>query len=481
MRTSPAGASGALARLPARASAPRVSRRACLALASAVGPRPRDANAPARLRNRRRLGWVAPTPGTPGSSRARGALAASRAALPEHVSGLSDAPPGTHHAARRLPTRENVVFRVAADPARSRSPPPSVTVTVGAGPLVLTAFLACVASVAACGAAFLAFAAPALRAMESASIAAERAAANTEKAMEEFEKLSAQTARDLPRTLAEMEAAGEEWDELGEELREVLARVERWGQFTGADEALTKITRSVLEEPSRAIEEGVVEAESLVKRLTDDFARTVSQLTDWESRLAEAVDEVAFRETWERETSRNDPNDPNDPKPPPPDDPSARRDALAAARRRAVADAIAVAEAATEQARLASAALLGAGPGSLLASPKDGDDAAARLAGEQAESVASALRDALAAVEEAKEAATGGDREFGSGDFDYGGEEEDDEEDDHGGEEEDEDEDEDVAGDEDGGGGGTYDDATGAGVEEESVSASASADERDAL
>ena len=162
MRTSPAGASGALARLPARASAPRVSRRACLALASAVGPRPRDANAPARLRNRRRLGWVAPTPGTPGSSRARGALAASRAALPEHVSGLSDAPPGTHHAARRLPTRENVVFRVAADPARSRSPPPSVTVTVGAGPLVLTAFLACVASVAACGAAFLAFAAPAL-------------------------------------------------------------------------------------------------------------------------------------------------------------------------------------------------------------------------------------------------------------------------------------------------------------------------------
>ena len=77
---------------------------------------------------------------------------------------------------------------------------------------------------------------------------------------------------------------------------DVRARVERWGQFTGADEALTKITRSVLEEPSRAIEEGVVEAESLVKRLTDDFARTVSQLTDWESRLAEAVDEVAFRE-----------------------------------------------------------------------------------------------------------------------------------------------------------------------------------------
>ena len=169
----------------------------------------------------------------------------------------------------------------------------------------------------------------------------------------------------------------------------------------------------------------------------------------------------------------------NAPKPPPLDDPSARRDALAAARRRAVADAIAVAEAATEQARLASAALLGAGPGSLLASPKDGDDAAARLAGEQAESVASALRDALAAVEEAKEAATGGDREFGSGDFDNGGEEEDEEEEDHG--EEDEAEAEDEAGDEDGGGGGVDEDATGAGVEEESVSASASADERDAL
>ena len=50
--------------------------------------------------------------------------------------------------------------------------------------------------------------APALKSMERASLAAEKAAENTEKAMEEFEKLNRQTQVDLPKTLAEMEAAG---------------------------------------------------------------------------------------------------------------------------------------------------------------------------------------------------------------------------------------------------------------------------------
>ena len=50
--------------------------------------------------------------------------------------------------------------------------------------------------------------APALKAMIKASEAAEKAALNAEKAMEEFEKLSVQTLEDLPRTLAECEAAG---------------------------------------------------------------------------------------------------------------------------------------------------------------------------------------------------------------------------------------------------------------------------------
>ena len=119
--------------------------------------------------------------------------------------------------------------------------------------------------------------------------------------MEEFEKLSVKTLEDLPRTLDQVEAAGKEWDELGQELRELLTRVERWGQFSGADEALTKLTASVLEEPSRAIRSGYNEAESYVKRLTDDFAQALAQLTDWESRLTESVrdvEEAAFRETW---------------------------------------------------------------------------------------------------------------------------------------------------------------------------------------
>ena len=185
--------------------------------------------------------------------------------------------------------------------AQVPTPTATATITVGGWPLVASMGLAAVASLGACGTAFMIIMAPALRAVQSASEAAERAASNAERAMEEFEKLSVKTLEDLPRTLDQVEAAGKEWDELGQELRELLTRVERWGQFSGADEALTKLTASVLEEPSRAIESGYNEAESYVKRLTDDFAQALAQLTDWESRLTESVrdvEEAAFRETW---------------------------------------------------------------------------------------------------------------------------------------------------------------------------------------
>ena len=118
--------------------------------------------------------------------------------------------------------------------------------------------------------------------------------------MAEFETLSANTLVDLPRTLDEMETAGREWDALARELRELLTRVERWGQFSGADEALTKLTSAVLEEPSRAVATTMDEAESFIKNLTDDFSAAVSQLADWESRLNETVNQAAFKETWER-------------------------------------------------------------------------------------------------------------------------------------------------------------------------------------
>ena len=60
--------------------------------------------------------------------------------------------------------------------------------------------------------------------------------------------------------------------------------MERWGKFSGAEEALTKLTESILEEPSRAIDGARDEAESYLKRLTNDFDRAMGQLSDWERR-----------------------------------------------------------------------------------------------------------------------------------------------------------------------------------------------------
>lgn len=301
--------------------------------------------------------------------------------------------------------------------------------------------------------------------MERASVAAEKASAAAEKAMEEFEKLSVQTAADLPKTLAEMEAAGEEWDELGEELRVLLKRVERWGQFSGAEEALTKLTTSVLEEPTRVIETSFDEAESYIKRLSDDFSQAVNQLSGWERELKASVEQAAFSEAWEtksEETSQltsqaassgkmttNNDNDNNNktkkkvvpsdynvdlsqesPSIEPSDVPAfeklsdladvaAARRRVASQQREVIADAIAVAEAATEKARVASLALLrdgAGGAGGVGATAKKKNAAMVRAVGSQADSVTSALRNALQAVEQAKEVAA--DASFDSWDED---------------------------------------------------------------
>jgi hypothetical protein len=157
----------------------------------------------------------------------------------------------------------------------------------------------------------------------------------------------------------------------------------------------------VLEEPTRVIETSFDEAESYIKRLSDDFSQAVNQLSGWQLDLRASVEKAAFSEAWEKNGGGNaesrkqlgelssgsepgtQPWVPSDYNKPPLDAPSPStsvpltdRDDLAAARRRmvaqqrkAVADAIAVAEAATQQARVATLSFLtqgalGAGGGS---------------------------------------------------------------------------------------------------------------------
>jgi hypothetical protein len=220
-----------------------------------------------------------------------------------------------------------------------------------------------------------------------------------EKAAVEFEKLSVQTNVDLPRTLEEMEKASEEWDALGEELREIIGNVERWGKFSGAEEALTKLTESILEEPGRAIDGARDEAESYLKRLTNDFDKAMGQLSDWERQLKGAV-EGWDTQSWDEGLGRNgvfidgvDSADIDD----------VTRDELIErrnARRLKVQEALAAAEAATEQAREASRALL--------SDTDDGDETnnskEEKLLemGKQADEVSQRMKDALMAMEEAK-------------------------------------------------------------------------------
>ena len=323
------------------------------------------------------------------------------AALPDQISGLTYVKPNPGVATSLFDvaalTRQNEAKQMRQNNGTAKgatnvtAPPGSVTVTLGGWQLVTMLALVTVASVSTCGAIFFLVASPALKAVTAAAVAAERA-------MVEFEKLSVKTEKDLPETLREMETCAKEWDALGIELREVLRRVERWGQFSGADEALTKITSSILEEPGRAVATTMDEAESYIKRLTDDFSTAVAQLTDWESKLGESVKEAAFRETWEKKElpSGDYKNKANVG-----DLADLARAALAQRQRAAVAEAIGAAEAATERARLASLALL---DNNAFGDSSQGG-AMARAMAAQADAVASSLRNALLAVEEAKTAA----------------------------------------------------------------------------
>ena len=153
----------------------------------------------------------------------RGRGLAPAHALPDHISGLGYVPPGRAADPASVPTLAVSQLAASGKGATAQVPTPTATatITVGGWPLVASMGLAAVASLGACGTAFILIMAPALRAAQSASEAAERAASNAERAMEAFEKLSVKTLEDLPRTLDQVESAGKEWDDLGQELREI--------------------------------------------------------------------------------------------------------------------------------------------------------------------------------------------------------------------------------------------------------------------
>ena len=328
------------------------------------------------------------------------------AALPDEISGLTYVSPASSRAAASQTSGNPAVSQLALGSrkaatatATSKAPHGPATVVLTQNQLMATVGLFALGSVAACATAFMVVMAPALKAMERASVATEKASEQMEKAAVEFEKLSVQTNVDLPRTLEEMEKASEEWDALGEELREIIGNVERWGKFSGAEEALTKLTESILEEPGRAIDGARDEAESYLKRLTNDFDKAMGQLSDWERQLKGAV-EGWDTQSWDEGIGRNgvfidgvDSADIDD----------VTRDELIErrnARRLKVQEALAAAEAATEQAREASRALL--------SETDDGDETnnskEEKLLemGKQADEVSQRMKDALMAMEEAK-------------------------------------------------------------------------------
>ena len=328
------------------------------------------------------------------------------AALPDEISGLAYVSPASSRtiiSASGNPAVSQLALgsrKAAAATVPAKAPAAVVTFPTGSH-LVAAVGLFALGSVAACAAAFMVVMAPALKAMERASLATEKASEQMEKAAAEFEKLSVQTNIDLPRTLEEMEKASEEWDALGEELREIIGNVERWGKFSGAEEALTKLTESILEEPSRAIDGARDEAESDLKRLTNDFDRAMGQLSDWERQLKGAVE--GWEQSWDENARFIDDGldgsgDDVDVKAR--DEMIERRNA----RRAKVKEALAAAEAATEQAREASRALLSDDSGDDANGGEDAQTKEEKLLemGKQADEVSQRMKVALLAMEEAK-------------------------------------------------------------------------------
>lgn len=327
--------------------------------------------------------------------------------MPDEISGLAYVSPASSRTMISAPGNPAVSQlalgsrKAAAATVPAKAPAAVVTFPTGSH-LVAAVGLFALGSVAACAAAFMVVMAPALKAMERASLATEKASEQMEKAAAEFEKLSVQTNIDLPRTLEEMEKASEEWDALGEELREIIGNVERWGKFSGAEEALTKLTESILEEPSRAIDGARDEAESYLKRLTNDFDRAMGQLSDWERQLKGAVE--GWEQSWDENARFID--DGLDGSGDAQLDVRARDEMIERrnARRAKVKEALAAAEAATEQAREASRALLSDDSGDDANGGEDAQTKEEKLLemGKQADEVSQRMKVALLAMEEAK-------------------------------------------------------------------------------
>ena len=326
------------------------------------------------------------------------------AALPDEISGLAYVSPASSRtmiSASGNPAVSQLALgsrKATAATAPAKAPAAVVTFPTGSH---LVAAVGLFAPAPRRPAAFMVVMAPALKAMERASLATEKASEQMEKAAAEFEKLSVQTNIDLPRTLEEMEKASEEWDALGEELREIIGNVERWGKFSGAEEALTKLTESILEEPSRAIDGARDEAESYLKRLTNDFDRAMGQLSDWERQLKGAVE--GWEQSWDENARFIDDGldgsgDDVDVKAR--DEMIERRNARWAK----VKEALAAAEAATEQAREASMALLSDDSGDDANGGEDAQTKEEKLLemGKQADEVSQRMKVALLAMEEAK-------------------------------------------------------------------------------
>ena len=231
-------------------AAARVSRVDAAALGRRRFPeRSRDAS------RKRRLGERVPSEASARRARrAEGARVPARHAT--RARAPRSAPRRDFRSEVRLASRRRRAVRVAevaaatkTPRAASAAPSAGVTVTLGGWPLVATLGLVAVARLDVRHRARFGRGARAA-AVVRASEAAERAAQGAERAMAEFETLSANTLVDLPAHAdAKLETAGREWDARARELRELLTRVERWGQFSGADEALTKLTSAVLEEP----------------------------------------------------------------------------------------------------------------------------------------------------------------------------------------------------------------------------------------
>ena len=146
------------------------------------------------------------------------------------------------------------------------------------GSVVLSLFLASLASVSALMAVFLMIMRPMMESVQRASEQAEETGRDLEQAAEEMERTALLFQNDLPLTMREVQKASEEFELVGKQLNVVFNSVTRPLREPVVEKALSSVTREAEKSTARFSRRIVRETTSVANNLWSSINQVASQL-----------------------------------------------------------------------------------------------------------------------------------------------------------------------------------------------------------